>query len=68
MKKWASKKLTGVGDALSAPKNILIHQDLKAWATVVHHAVVSSVAELMVKLGQDTKFLKRGSKGFLEIW
>lgn len=68
LKKWASEKLTGYADALSAPKNILIHQDLRAWTTVVHHAVVSSVEELMVKLGQDTKLLQRGSKGFLEIW
>lgn len=68
MKKWASQKLTGVTDALSAPKNILIHQDLRAWATVVHHSVVSSVEEVMKTLGQDTNRLNRGSKGFLEIW
>lgn len=68
MKKWASEKLTGQADALSAPKNILIHQDLRAWATVVHHAVLDSVEALMSKLGQDTKHLQRGSKGFLEIW
>ncbi len=68
LKKWASEKLTGYADALSAPKNILIHQDLRAWTTVVHHAVVSSVEELMTKLGQDTTRLNRGSKGFLEIW
>jgi hypothetical protein len=68
MKKWAAEKLTGASDALSAPKNILIHQDLRAWATVVHHAVLSSVEELMKKLNQDTALLQRGSKGFLEIW
>lgn len=68
LKKWASEKLTGYADALSAPKNILIHQDLRAWTTVVHHAVVGSVEELMTKLGQDTTRLNRGSKGFLEIW
>lgn len=68
LKKWASEKLTGYADALSAPKNILIHQDLRAWTTVVHHAVVNSVEQLMVNLGLDTKLLQRGSKGFLEIW
>lgn len=68
MKRWASEKLTGAKDALSAPKNILVHQDLRAWAAVVHHAVVSSVEELMVKLGQDTNLIQRASKGFLEIW
>ncbi|HWR82087.1 MAG TPA: hypothetical protein VN285_02160 [Candidatus Deferrimicrobium sp.] len=67
-KKWASEKLTGYADALSAPKNILIHQDLRAWTTVVHHAVVGSAEELMTKLGRDTTRLNRGSKGFLEIW
>lgn len=68
MKKWASEKLTGVADALSAPKNILVHQDLRAWVTVVHHAVVDSVEAAMLKLGQDTKLLQRSSKGFLEVW
>lgn len=68
MKKWAAEKLTGSADALSTPKNILVHQDLRAWVTVVHHAVISSTEVLMVKMGQDTKLLQRGSKGFLEIW
>ena len=68
MKKWAASKLTGYADALSAPKNILVHQDLRAWTTVVHHAVVDSVEALMTKLGKDTKHIQRGSKGFLEIW
>jgi len=68
LKKFASEKLTGYADALSAPKNILIHQDLRAWTTVVHHTVVDSVEALMTKLGQDPKLLQRGSKGFLEIW
>ncbi len=68
LKKWASEKLTGAADALSAPKNILIHQDLKAWATIVHHAVVESVEVLMNKLEKDTTHLRRGSKGFMEIW
>ena len=68
LKKWASTKLTGDADALSEPKNILIYQDLRAWTTVVHHAVLSSVEELMTKLGQDLSLLHRGSKGFLEIW
>jgi hypothetical protein len=68
LKKFAAERLTGYADALSAPKNILIHQDLRAWVTVVHHAVVDSTEELMTKLGQDTKLLNRGSKGFLEIW
>jgi hypothetical protein len=68
LKKWASEKLTGSSDLLSAPKNIMVHQDLQAWVTVVDNAVVESVHDLMTKLGQDTARLHRGSKGFLEIW
>ena len=68
LKKWASEKLTGVAGALSAPKNILVHQDLRAWGTVVHHAVVGSVEGLMRKLEQDPRLLQRDSKGILEIW
>ena len=68
LKKWASEKLTGYVDYLSMPRNILIHQDLQAWTSVVHSAVVDRVEALMVKLGQDTSRLQRGSKGFLEIW
>jgi len=68
VKKWASEKLTGSGQALSAPKNILIQQDLRAWATVVHHAVLESVSDAIAKLGKDPSLLQRGSKGFLEIW
>ena len=59
--------MTGYADALSAPKNIIVCQDLQSWTMVVHHAVNSSVEELTVKLGEDTKLLQRGSKGFLEI-
>lgn len=68
LKKFAAERLTGYADALSAPKNILIHQDLRAWTTVVHHAVVDSVDDLIKKLGKDPKLLKRESKGILEIW
>jgi len=68
LKKFASEKLTGYADALSAPKNILLHQDLRAWATVVHHAVIDSVDALITKLGKDPRLLQRESKGFLEIW
>lgn len=67
-KKWASKKITGTIDAFSIPKNILNYQDLRAWATVVHHDVLDAVSALMKKLDQDPKLIQRGSKGFLDIW
>lgn len=60
-----------IGDsetAVSAPKNILVHQDLRAWVTVVHHAVVDAVKSLMEGLGQDKSLLRRESKGFLSVW
>lgn len=68
VRKWASEKLTGDEEALSAPKNILVYQDLRAWVTVVHHTVLDSVEALMTKLGKDPKLLNRDSRGFLEIW
>lgn len=68
-KKAIAEKLSG-GDwsALSAPKNVLVEQDLTAYVTVVHHCVVDAVAALMGKLGQDPGKLRRESKGILEIW
>lgn len=68
LKKWASETLTGYDDALSIPKNILVHQDLRAWATVVHHAVLDSVEALMTKLDKNPKLLNRNSIGILKIW
>lgn len=67
-KKTVSEKLTGEGAALSAPKNILVQQDLNAWVTVVHHAVLDAVEALMKTLGQDPSRIRRESKGFLEVW
>ncbi len=68
IRKWASEKLTGYEDALSVPKNILDHQDLRAWVTVVHYAVLDSVEALMTKLEQDPNLLNRDTRGILEIW
>jgi len=68
-KKMISEKLSGgFTGALSAPKNVLVEQDLRAWVTVVHHAVLSSVESLMGKLGQDAGKIRRQSKGALEVW
>ena len=67
-KKTISEKLTGDESAFSAPKNILIHQDLSAWRTVVHHAVLDSVEVLVKELGQDPSKIHRESKGFLSGW
>ena len=67
-KKKLAEKTTGVGAALSAPKNILIEQDLKAWVSVVHHAVLDAVGALVSKMGQDPAKIRRESKGYLSVW
>ena len=53
---------------LSGPKNLLVEQDLTAWATVVHHATLDAIKSLMTKSGMDPAGLRRESKGFLEVW
>src|SRR5438552_40158 len=69
-KKWLSEHVSseGTSTALSAPKNILIAQDLRAWVTVVHRCVVGAVEGLVSELGQDKNQIRRESKGFLQVW
>lgn len=67
-KKHLAERMTGTAEALSAPKNILVEQDLRAWVTVVHHCVLDAVGSLMDSVGQDKSKIKRESKGFLEVW
>lgn len=67
-KRHLAERLGGTAEALSAPKNILIEQDLRAWVTVVHHCVVDSVGALMDSIGQDKTKIRRESKGFLSVW
>ena len=67
-KKTISNQLSGSVEALSAPKNILVEQDLRAWMTIVHRAVVHAVEIVMAELGQDTSNVKRESKGYLSVW
>ena len=42
-------------------------QDLRAYATVVHHSVQKSVDKLMLDLKQDPSKIDRKSRGFLGI-
>ena len=42
-------------------------QDLRAYATVVHHSVIKSVEQLMQSLNQDPSKIERKSRGFLGI-
>lgn len=63
-----SKTLAGSDKALSFALDIFAQQDLRAYATVVHHCVLDAVESLMEELGQDTSKIDRKSKGFLEVW
>lgn len=68
-KKQISQAIAPGQDTLfSGPKNLLVEQDLTAWATVVHHATLDAVKSLMTKSGMDPAGLRRESKGFLEVW
>jgi hypothetical protein len=42
-------------------------QDLRAYATNVHHCLLKSVEKLMIGLNQDVSKLERKSRGFLGI-
>lgn len=68
LKKKIAEHTFGAADFLSAPKNVLIEQDFRAWITVVHHCVVDAVGTVMAKLGQDKMTIRRESKGFLSVW
>lgn len=69
LKRQMSQALTGgESRAFSVPKNLLVEQDLHAWVTVVHHAVLDGVKALYTKLGQDPSGIRRETKGFLQVW
>lgn len=48
--------------------DIFDQQDLRAYVTVGHHAVIRGVETLMAELNQDISGIDRKSKGFLEVW
>ncbi len=48
--------------------DIFDQQDLRAYVTVGHHAVLRAVDTLMEELNQDISRIDRKSKGFLEVW
>lgn len=47
--------------------DVFDEQDLRAFATNVHHCILGAVEKLMTDLGQDTTDIKRQSRGFLGI-
>lgn len=66
-KKRLSRVLTSSEDTLSFLLDIFQQQDLRAYATVVHHSLLKAVMELMDELEQDTSKIDRKSRGFLGI-
>ena len=68
VKKFLSRKLAGDEEALSAPKNILKHQDLNTWNEIVKDCMKRSVDELVERLGQKPGQVQYGEKKFLDIW
>jgi hypothetical protein len=47
--------------------NVFLEEELDAYATFVHHCLLRSVEELMLRLGQDFSRVDRKSKGFLGV-
>ncbi len=68
IKEMISEKLMGNAQTLSLPKNILVYEDLRAWVTIVHHALIDAIDALVEQLGVNPALFQRGNKGFLEIW
>ena len=67
LKGMIAEKIGGDKTALSGPTNILVAQNLRAWVTVVHHAVLEAVEALHQRLGQKSH-LRRESQGALAVW
>lgn len=67
LKSMLAEKIGGDKNSLSGPTNILVAQDLRAWVTVVHHAVLDSVEALLSRLGHESH-LRRESQGALAVW
>lgn len=67
LKRMMSETMNQASTALSGPSNILVAQDLRAWVTVVHHAVLDAVGALLERLGEKNH-LRRESQGALAVW
>ena len=63
----AGKLADGDWSAMSAPKNLLLEQDLREWTSVVHSCVLSAVESLYDRLGQPKEKISRQSQGVLSI-
>ena len=66
-RKYLSKALTNSDMGLSFALDVFQQQDLRAFATLVHHSLLRAVVELMSELNQDPSKIDRKSRGFLGI-
>jgi hypothetical protein len=66
--KWVKAAQAVASFGIFGTLDIFDQQDLRAYVTVAHHAVLDAVNGLMQELGQDPTKIERKSKGFLEVW
>ena len=67
-KKAISRYAAGNANALSMNLDVFAQQDLSAWTSVVHHAFLRAIKELMEELKQDITGMNTTSKGYLSVW
>lgn len=67
-KKKFSGALTGNEKALSFALDLFDQEELRAYVTMTHHAVLQAVKDLMNGKGQDFSRVNTTSKGILEVW
>jgi hypothetical protein len=60
-----SKYAAGNANAMSMNLDVFDQQDLNAWGSVVHHAFLRAIKELMEELKQDITGMNVRSKGYL---
>ena len=68
LKRAISKYAVGSGNGRSLSLDVFDQQDLSAWVSVVHHAFVKSIKEIMEELKQDITGMNTRSKGYLSVW
>lgn len=67
-KKKLSSAVAGNEKALSFALDLFDQEELRAYVTMTHHAVLHAVRVLMEQNGQDFGKVNTTSKGFLEVW
>ena len=55
-------------EALSAPTNVLKHQDLSSWNEIVKDCMKQSIDEFVERLGQKPSQVQYGGNKSVDIW